>query len=984
VHKLKTAMSIILLLTSCLLFIQKVNAIEGEAKVYIVCLSGVPGHWTDNPSRVKDGALEACMLKGDYIEGNLPRAHPKRGVNYPPYYDAKPIVVTGWSLYETIVTSFSGVILVNTHGEYLPVPGSYSKEQWVDKIAEAMLNRRLTWVHTGGYTFYRTWHQQSGEGGEWTEYVGGRIVGAGFRRLMTHINKTNVDLWPPAGYENALTAFSILYHNQIGLSWVYDGTPVTNFRYATLGRPLKFDDFKDYVMMPLYEYTHSATGKSYWAGAAIVFTKGGARYNVAGRSGSGAYVHIGSRYLYDGNGTLLDSDFGRGFIGTAAALWVESTGFNPSFDMEETTHPPWGWYRGTGIAVYPSVSGVYQFDSLNIYVRVNFAFHAVLRGHKDDHSFTFWAPTGTTGFFITNPGGEWSDVTMRADLGNPNVSRQGRGRGFELKGAYQEGEAAYGLVASSYVWFLGALPVHPIWTAFWTGVGGVLLMSEWIGRWEELQAYSGVNEFASYIWFTYLPLIENTSQGDYRYEEVSCVVAVDLKIPISGRAGWKILPITYFITQNTQCNAANLYVTDTIEIAIWTTAGAGQNDAGSGGDAGNSFSTATILNDIQATYYGYLGGTDNEDWYQFNVNVGKPIYLVVSPPPYTVNFDLELYNASGAKKAESHEGPGLADSVHYVADSSGWWRIRIYRVTGSGVYKLEPASGCPFLYVWNGNEYVIDNNVLPASETSNGADVEDYYKLEQPLVRRDGKYYLLLSEFEREHSYFDTVRLIAVDHAADVNVALTPTGEILTYKNPYAPVSAIDEHGNSCLGNISSIDNNYYEGSPSSCLLIDFGSLDTSQAAKLVLRANLETILKSPCIHVQVLDKNGVWSSVAVVQTRKNMSTQIIDIHNYLSNVLGNIQIRLYFTAPHRIDYVALDTTPEQPITIRHANLVYAYHSTRGEVKEQLMKTDGVYAELLPGEQIELAFTLPQNTKQTRTFILYIKGHYHTITNKNL
>jgi hypothetical protein len=134
---------------------------------------------------------------------------------------------------------------------------------------------------------------------------------------MTHINKTNVDLWPPAGYENALTAFSILYHNQIGLSWVYDGTPVTNFRYATLGRPLKFDDFKDYVMMPLYEYTHSATGKSYWAGAAIRYASDTEAFNF------GVYVHMSPWKFWDGMGEELSHDFAMGYISTAAAIWAD-------------------------------------------------------------------------------------------------------------------------------------------------------------------------------------------------------------------------------------------------------------------------------------------------------------------------------------------------------------------------------------------------------------------------------------------------------------------------------------------------------------------------------------------------------------------------------------------------------------------------------------------------------------------------------------
>ncbi len=190
-RKTKSALTITLLLSSSFLvrlLILKAGAIQGEAKVYIICLNDVPGHWVDDPSRVKDGALEACMIKGTEIRYNLPLAHPSVGVGYPPYYRALPEVVTSWSTYKTVITSKHGIIVVNTHGEYLPVSSGYSKTQWVDEIADAMLNRRLTWVHVGGYPFYRVWYQD----GTWEEWLEN-----GFKNFMNYINKPDVDCWNP-------------------------------------------------------------------------------------------------------------------------------------------------------------------------------------------------------------------------------------------------------------------------------------------------------------------------------------------------------------------------------------------------------------------------------------------------------------------------------------------------------------------------------------------------------------------------------------------------------------------------------------------------------------------------------------------------------------------------------------------------------------------------------------------------------------------
>jgi len=291
--------------------------------------------------------------------------------------------------------------------------------------------------------------------------------------------------------------------------------------------------------------------------------------------------------------------------------------------------------------------------------------------------------------------------------------------------------------------------------------------------------------------------------------------------------------------------------------------------------------------------------------------------------------------------------------------------------------------GCPYICTWNGTDHVLDNNILPQSETNNGADVEDFYRLEQHMNPwYSGNYFsiysLMLSEFENEHSYMDKVKLIAVDHDPNVNVALMPEGQILTYANPNSPVSAVDNYGYDWLPALLETDNTYYRGFPSDYLVLDFGSLDVSQAAKLVLRANLEW-KKVECIHVQTLNQTGEWTDASVLRTRNTWSTIIVDLGDYLPNPDGTLKIRLYFTGIHKIDYVSLDTTLQAEITKTITNAVRAIHSTQGDVTLKLLFNDEKYAELLPGEQIELKFIL-RNTEKTRTFIIYIEGHYETIS----
>ncbi len=268
------------------------------------------------------------------------------------------------------------------------------------------------------------------------------------------------------------------------------------------------------------------------------------------------------------------------------------------------------------------------------------------------------------------------------------------------------------------------------------------------------------------------------------------------------------------------------------------------------------------------------------------------------------------------------------------------------------------------------------------SEVSNGADVEDYYKLEQTLVptyqgRWFSQYSLQISEFEHEHSYIDKVRLYAVDHDPNVNIALTPDGQILTYSNPNPPISAVDNYGYDWLPFVSAQDNVHYRGFPGDYLLLDFGSIDTSQAAKLVLRANVE-LKKDECIHVQVLNETNEWTDAAILRTRYHWSTIIVNLADHLPNPDGTLKMRLYFTGIHKIDYVGIDTTAQADITTIKTNAFSAIHSTHGDVTLKLLLNDQKYAELVPGEQIELKFILP-NTQKTRTFIIYTEGHYYKI-----
>lgn len=319
------------------------------------------------------------MLGGLDISYNIPNAHPSTGVNYPPYFNVTPKIVTSWSEYESIVENSVGAVIINTHGEYLPVPGDKTWGQWVDTIAEGMSTRRMTWVHCGGYTFYRVWWQLYGDEGEWTEQNSNNVtIGSGFKRLMSCINLPEADLWPPAGADQ-------------NPDWrVQPNVDCDVFRYwqvpcfsgctARIGRPLKYDDFSQYITTGLYRvWTDNATQISYYPAAVISFCNASDKYTQ--NAGSGSYVHVGLGDIYnEGNTTWINQDFVRGFVGTAAAIEAESMGFQGKSNSDQEIGIGGGLYPvNATYAAMPMVSSsTLSDDAKSLVVKLIFPLYGAI------------------------------------------------------------------------------------------------------------------------------------------------------------------------------------------------------------------------------------------------------------------------------------------------------------------------------------------------------------------------------------------------------------------------------------------------------------------------------------------------------------------------------------------------------------------------------------------------------------------------------
>lgn len=407
-------------------------------------------------------------------------------------------------------------------------------------------------------------------------------------------------------------------------------------------------------------------------------------------------------------------------------------------------------------------------------------------------------------------------------------------------------------------------------------------------------------------------------------------------------------------------------------------------------DVGNSMVSALP---VSLPYLGtaFLGGLDSDDYYKFYVECGRRISAGMTPRE-NVNFQLHLYNSAGSLVGSS-PGDGGTEALSYNVNDygkAGNYYLDGHANFGDGLYELSISlstiscgsgggggGGSPFVAPWNGTDYQVDNNILPLSEVFDReeADVVDYYRLQAPLVEKYGVYPLKLMEFEEEHSYLNSVGLLAVDHDPDVSVGVhSQTGEVLTFEPPEAPGSAFDNYGRDVLSALMAWDGDYHEGWRGDYVEVDFGVVPQDSARLVVVADNC-----NPCIKTRIYVRvwNGTdWELADTMHHRLNFAADVIDMSNYTPS--SHLRIRLVGASRFALEQVALDTSPPKPVVVQEAGLLGAVHSSEEDVTAGLSWRDAWYAEMQPGESIHLSFSVPapSNPDLARSFVLVGYGHY--------
>ena len=208
------------------------------------------------------------------------------------------------------------------------------------------------------------------------------------------------------------------------------------------------------------------------------------------------------------------------------------------------------------------------------------------------------------------------------------------------------------------------------------------------------------------------------------------------------------------------------------------------------------------------------------------------------------------------------------------------------------------STSCPHLFAWDGAKYRFVTDFIGSGALGyliapglyHQSDSNEYVKIET-LNPKDGYYSLQILNSLQEVVYLDKVRLLTIDHPAEVDVypnerfmteAPLPEFYIHKVRDAKPPISAVDDEGNDVLPLISAKDRKYpdfellsYKGyAQTHSIILDLGDMSKAERITLIIygwveypesysnlaasQGGVQLILPS----LSVPDEDGEWRTV--------------------------------------------------------------------------------------------------------------------------
>jgi hypothetical protein len=304
--------------------------------------------------------------------------------------------------------------------------------------------------------------------------------------------------------------------------------------------------------------------------------------------------------------------------------------------------------------------------------------------------------------------------------------------------------------------------------------------------------------------------------------------------------------------------------------------------------------------------------------------------------------------------------------------------------------------GCPMLYSWNGQEYVLANNLLPQSESMATAtgDVTDHILMKDGFaLGNDGLYHLRISEDENERSWFDNIELSTVDVPTGTEVMLGPEGRIIAGHDlvEIQPLSATTATGEDVTELLRYDDEAVYTCDGPGFVELEYLVEDDGDEPTFVLMGPrppdkpipklVEDDTGQPSIlRLLARDEIGEYRLVDEIYPRKEAISNCTELSDYV--VDDKLQLRLEWNDDIWLNHLPYLQCTAVEVVPKAASLVGAVHNHDGNVSELLTTQDDDRVTLKPGQQIELTFEAPpERANLTRYLVLRAVGRYEAFAN---
>jgi tetratricopeptide (TPR) repeat protein len=213
-------------------------------------------------------------------------------------------------------------------------------------------------------------------------------------------------------------------------------------------------------------------------------------------------------------------------------------------------------------------------------------------------------------------------------------------------------------------------------------------------------------------------------------------------------------------------------------------------------------------------------------------------------------------------------------------------------------------SSCPYLYVWNGEQFEFVTDFMGGGEMGhldapgiyNTPDPDEYVRIRSDQLReRDGRYELRITNELEEALFVDHVQLISVAHPQGMEVypneglTVPPRPfKLFTTQSARVPLAAVDEHGHDVLPRIARMDREYPD---------DFGVQPIrgyAEEHELILK--LDPDLRGRALLLMTGWTDYAWSSdnLAASQSGKSLrlpALQVKDERGQWKTVIENVGI---------------------------------------------------------------------------------------------